>query len=117
MEIETGKVLGIHTLAKSDIDADGMRECFFEFNGQLRTHKCRDTEASKVRHERVVQVSCYDVLHNQLSFLWSVLTALTSFTVVMLACRVIRRSWWFAPRRPRASRARWARPCPARSSS
>ena len=71
MEIETGKVLGIRTLAKSDIDADGMRECFFEFNGQLRTHKCRDTEASKVRsarhvptavrRARVIQVSRYDV--------------------------------------------------------
>ena len=48
VEIETGKVLGIRTLAKSDIDMKGERECFFEFNGHLRTHKTRDLEASKV---------------------------------------------------------------------
>ena len=48
VEIEEGKTLEIRALAMSDVDSAGMREVFFEFNGQLRTVLVRDVELSKV---------------------------------------------------------------------
>lgn len=48
MKIEKGKTLSIKTLACGDLNKNGEREVFFELNGQLRSVKIKDEEASKV---------------------------------------------------------------------
>lgn len=41
--------MSIKTLACGDINKNGEREVFFELNGQLRSVKIKDEEASKVK--------------------------------------------------------------------
>lgn len=50
LNIEKGKTLSIKTLAVGDLTKSGMREVFFELNGQLRSVMIKDTEASKELH-------------------------------------------------------------------
>lgn len=50
VSIEKGKTLSIKMLAIGDLSKNGMREVFFELNGQLRSVMIKDTEASKVLH-------------------------------------------------------------------
>lgn len=50
VSIEKGKTLSIKTLAVGDLNKNGMREVFFELNGQLRSVMIKDTEASKELH-------------------------------------------------------------------
>ncbi|XP_070180622.1 pyruvate carboxylase, mitochondrial-like isoform X2 [Littorina saxatilis] len=47
VSIEKGKTLVIKTLAKGDLNKNGMREVFFELNGQLRSVMIKDEDASK----------------------------------------------------------------------
>lgn len=55
MKIEKGKTLSIKTLACGDLNKNGEREVFFELNGQLRSVKIKDEEASKVNsHSKFV---------------------------------------------------------------
>ena len=49
IELERGKMLNIKPLAKSELNAEGEREVFFEVNGQLRTVYVRDKSATEVR--------------------------------------------------------------------
>lgn len=50
VKIEKGKTLSIKTLACGDLNKNGEREVFFELNGQLRSVKIKDEEASKELH-------------------------------------------------------------------
>ncbi|XP_077284120.1 pyruvate carboxylase isoform X2 [Arctopsyche grandis] len=51
VKLEKGKTLAIKTLALSDdLTATGLREVFFELNGQLRSVFIRDEQASKEMH-------------------------------------------------------------------
>ncbi|XP_076442517.1 pyruvate carboxylase, mitochondrial-like isoform X2 [Babylonia areolata] len=55
VSIERGKTLTIQTLAVGDLNKNGMREVFFELNGQMRSVMIRDDEAAKILAERLRQ--------------------------------------------------------------
>ena len=52
VEIEPGKILYIRLLQISDVDFEGNRQLFFEFNGQSRTIEIRDLSIKEVKEKR-----------------------------------------------------------------
>lgn len=58
IQLEKGKMIHVQMVTEGELRADGQREVFFDYNGQMRSVFVRDNEATKVTHIHV-QVCVY----------------------------------------------------------